>query len=368
MFKLGLKFYITISLASFAYATNSNIQKGIDGGIYYTIKDGKTGPYSINTDTLKGGYKYGRVPTENELKAWDKDVMADGTGLPDAKGSVEYGEEVYEAKCLSCHGDFGVGGSGYPALASGNAYSLQKTLTNQRTSPELDGPVRVFGSYWPQASTLWWYIRDGMPHTKSKTLSDEEVYALSAYILYINEMQIDGELVEEDFVLDREKFLKIQMPNKDGFEPVISGKNALENVRAYYSEPKNFGGIKVEKSKRCMQNCQKPTAKIVKIANGGISNFTPPLSSEENQPKSSKTEKGSAKTYESSCAICHKDDSMGAPIAGDKKAWDEKITKIGIDKIYENGIKGINAMPPKGATDISDDEFKKVVDYMITKQ
>lgn len=367
MFRLGLKIFIIFCVSSFAFG--SNTKEGIDGGIYHIIKNGKTGPYSINEEILKGGYKFGRVPTKNELKAWDKDIMADGTGLPDGEGSVEYGEEVYEAKCLSCHGDFGVGGSGYPALASGNAYSLHETLTNQRTSPELDGPVRVFGSYWPQASTLWWYIRDGMPHTKSKTLSDEEVYALSAYILYINEMEIDGELVEEDFVLDREKFLKIQMPNKDGFEPTISGKNALENVRAYYKVPENFGGIKVDKSKRCMKDCQKPTAKIVRIANGGISNFSPPLSSKENLPKKDKKETNLAElTYKNSCAICHKDDSMGAPIAGDKKAWDEKIAKIGMDKIYANGINGINTMPPKGAADISDDEFKKVVDYMITKQ
>jgi len=211
-----------------------NNHRTIDGGVYHPVLNGMTGPYRVNEDTLKGGFNNGRVPTVNEIKAWDKDVMADGTGLPEGEGSVEDGEEIYEAECVSCHGDFGSGGGGYPALSKGNAYELQKTLKNQRVKPDADGPVRVFGSYWPEASTLWWYIRDGMPHTRSKTLENDEVYALVAYILNINEFEIDGQEVDDEYVLTREKFLKIKMPNKDGFEPHIEGPEALENVRKYF--------------------------------------------------------------------------------------------------------------------------------------
>ena len=346
-----------------------NSHPTIDGGVYHPIINGKTGPYRVNEDTLKGGYKFGRIPTKNELKAWDKDIMADGTGLPEGEGSVEEGEEIYEAKCVSCHGDFGSGGGGYPSLAKGNAYELQKTLTNQRNKPDAEGPVRVFGSYWPVASTLFWYIRDGMPHTRSKTLTTHEVYALCAYILSLNEIKIDGEELDDEFVLNREKFLKIKMPNRDGFEPKVSGPKALENVREYYKHPENFGAIKVDPAKRCMSNCQKDTVKIVRVVNGGIKDFHPPLSNKKDLPNTksitAKKENPFKKVYENNCAMCHADDSMGAPVAGNKADWDNRISNGGIEAVYKRAIAGINVMPPKGGTTLSDNDFKKVVDYMI---
>ncbi len=386
MFKLDRKIIISTSIAAtVALSTIScvasdtkgtfipaptdtlNNHRTIDGGVYHPVLNGMTGPYRVNEDTLKGGFNNGRIPTANEIKAWDKDVMADGTGLPEGQGSVEEGEEIYETECVSCHGDFGSGGGGYPSLSKGNAYELQKTLKNQRVKPDADGPVRVFGSYWPEASTLWWYIRDGMPHTRSKTLENNEVYALVAYILNINEFEIDGQEVDDEYVLNRKKFLKIKMPNKDGFEPHIEGPQALENVRKYYSNPSNFGAIKVKPSQRCMTNCQKPTVKVVRIQNGGISDFHPPLASAKDIPQKPKEDKSPAqKAYEESCMMCHADDSMGAPAVGSKGDWNDVLAK-GLDKVYANGINGINVMPPKGGTDMSDAEFKAVVDYMIKK-
>ena len=151
-------------------ATSVVSKPSIDGGVYYLDANGKNGPYYVNNQHVGMKINNGRLPTDNELAAWDKDVMPDGTGLPEGSGTADDGEELYEAQCVMCHGDFGSGGGGYPALAKGNAYELQKTLKNQRNLPDADGPVRVFGSYWPVASTLWWYIKDGMPHTKSKIL------------------------------------------------------------------------------------------------------------------------------------------------------------------------------------------------------
>jgi len=338
----------------------------IDGGVYYPVENGKTSVYRVNEDTLKGGYSYGRTPTANELKAWDKDLMPDGTGFPEGSGSVEEGEELYEAKCVSCHGDFGSGGGGYPALSKGNAYELNKTLTNNRwKDPEADGPTRVFGSYWPQISTMWWYIKDAMPHPMSKTLTDDEVYALTAYMLNINEMEIDGEEVDYEYVLDAEKMKKVVMPNKDGFIPNIDGPTGLDDVRAFYSKAENFGAKKVDPAERCMTDCQKPTAKVVRVQNGGISEFVPPMSTERSLPRE-EVAAGDAikKTYEESCMMCHADDSMGAPALGDKEAW-TTVTSKGMDAVYKNGIEGINGMPPKGGAALSDDEFKSVVDYII---
>ncbi|MBE0499405.1 MAG: c-type cytochrome [Campylobacterales bacterium] len=346
-----------------AEATYANGKVTIDGGLYYPVVDGKTGPYLVNTQK-QSGFTYGRTPTANEIAAWDKDVMPDGTGLPEGSGSVEEGEEIYEAQCVMCHGDFGSGGGGYPALAQGNAYEGQKTLTNQRTTPDKDGPIRVFGTYWPQASTMWWYIQSGMPHPKTKSLSNDETYALTAYMLNLNQMEIDGELVDDDYVLDREKFLKIKMPNEKGFEPNIDGPTALEDVRAYYSVPENFGAQKVKPSERCMTDCQKETAKVATIQNGGISDFLPPISVVRDLPVEEGETVAGKDDYESSCAVCHVDSSMGAPAVGDKAAW-EKLKGKGVDAILANAINGFGGMPPRGGTDLSDAKMKDAVDYMI---
>ncbi len=374
MFKLDHKLLLSATVAALVatsgFASSDVVKKAdISGGVQYPIVENKTSVYYVNPKAYGLKLNNGRVATANELKAWDKDVMPDGTGLPEGSGSVEDGEALYEAQCVMCHGDFGSGGGGYPALSKGNAAELQETLINNRwKDPEADGPVRVFGSYWPQASTMWWYIRDAMPHTKSKTLSDDEVYALTAYILNINEIEIDGEEVDDEYVLDREKFLKIKMPNVDGFVPNIDGPDALNNVRAFYKDPKNYGAIKLEDaSKRCMKDCQEPSAKVSRVVGVGISDFHPPMSVVRDLPEAindaSHNVTFDAKgAYEASCTMCH---GAIAPAAGDKDGWTPFMEK-GIDKVYANGINGTNkGMPALGGSSLKDDEFKKVVDYIL---
>ena len=369
MFKLDHKLLITIATATTLLVSTSSAnfvkKSSIDGGVYYPVtKKGYTGPYKVNTKALGMKLNNGRVPTTNELKAWNKDIMYDGTGLPEGSGSVEDGEALYEAQCVMCHGDFGSGGGGYPSLSKGNAQEMQQTLKNQRNKPDADGPVRVFGSYWPEASTLYWYIKDAMPHAKSKTLSANETYALTAYILNINEFEIDGVEVDEEYVLNRAKFLKIKMPNRDGFVPKIKGKNGLKNVRKFYKNPKNFGAIKVTPSKRCMSDCQKKSAKTIYIKNGGIRQFEPPMSIVRDLPKvkANHSSFDAKKSYKDNCTMCH---GSFAPAAGDKTAWTDLLKK-GINKVYTNGIKGTKTgMPAKGGASLSDAEFKKVVDFMV---
>jgi cytochrome c len=339
----------------------ANGKKVIDGGMTYPIVNGKTGAYAANEAAHKAAVKFGKPATANEIKAWNIDVMPDGTGLPEGSGSVEDGEELYEEKCVSCHGDFGAGSGSYPKLTAGNAYEMQKTLVNQRVDGNDEGPVRVFGSYWPNASTLWWYVKTGMPHPAPMSLTDDEVYAISAYILSINEIKIDGELVDDEYVLDREKFLKIEMPNKDGFVPKIDGPKGPDNVRAFFDDVSNYGN-----GTRCMKNCFDGEAKVQKIK-VPIADFQPPLSMEKSLPAAPKDAKpahpGKA-GYEKSCAVCHGTDSMGAPMLGNKAAW-EKVLKQGKDTVYANAINGKNGMPPKGGTALSDDQIKEIVDYMI---
>ncbi len=338
-----------------------NKKKVIDGGVTYPITNGKTGAYAANEKAHTVNIAYGKTATANEQKAWDIDVMPDGTGLPEGSGSAEDGDEVYEEKCVSCHGDFGAGSGAYPKLTAGNAYEMQKTLTNQRVGGNDEGPKRTFGSYWPNASTLWWYVKTGMPHPAPMSLTNDEVYALSAYLLMINEIEIDGELVEDEYVLDREKFLKIQMPNKDGFEPNIDGPTGPDDVRAYYNDVNNYGN-----GTRCMKDCFEGEAKIQKIKMA-ISDFEPPLTMEKSLPAVSKDAKpahpGKA-GYEKNCAVCHATDAMGAPDVGNKAAW-EKVLKQELDTVYSNAINGKNGMPPKGGTSLADDKIKEIINYMI---
>jgi cytochrome c len=378
MFKLNQKLLISISAAavislglsaclgdSAAPGANSGASiPSIDGGVTYPVTNGKTGPYHVNTQVTGMKINNGRIPTDAEYKAWDTDIMADGTGLPEGEGNVGEGEEVYEAKCVSCHGDFGSGGGGYPSLAKGNAEEMYKTLANQRVKPDTDGPVRVFGSYWPQASTLFWYIKDAMPHPQTGSLTDDETYSLVAYILNINEIQIDGEDVDEEFVLNAETYKKIKMPNVNGFEPNIDGPQGPENVRKYFANPANFGAQKVNPSERCMKDCQEPTVEVATIKNGGINDFHPPLNNAKDLPVVEEKSGGfdAKKAYADNCAMCH--DTGVGPAPGDKSEW-RKRTADGVDKTYANGINGINGMPPKGGTSLSDNEFKSIVDFMI---
>lgn len=363
-----------------AYNGLWNGKKDISGGLYYPIKDGKTGPYKVNSqvykdsDVSKGkdginvSLNNGRVPTKNEYKAWNKDINGLNEGLPEGSGYVDEGEVLYEQQCIMCHGDFGSGGGGYPALSAGKAKEMKRTLKNNRwLKPTAEGPTRVFGSFWPVASTMFWYIRDAMPHTKSKTLTDDETYSLVAYMLYINGMKVNGEIVNETFKLNREKFLKIYMPNRNGFIPDIDGPNGIENIRNFYSKPENYGGIRLEKNEKpCMKNCQQ-TNNIARL-DGGITDFEPPMSVKRDLPK--KKEDASHKVsfdakgaYVANCTMCH--DTGVAPKAGDKVGWTPFLAK-GKDKVYKNALEGTNmGMPARGGSSLMDEELKQVVDYML---
>jgi len=392
MFKLEQYKNITISvivtatLLNTTYA-NDNAYNGkweakedISGGVYYPIKNGKTGPYVVNPQVFKdsnvknketgvvGNLNHGRKATPNELKAWNKDINGKNEGIPEGTGYVDEGEAIYENQCIMCHGDFGSGGGGYPALSAGKAKEIKRTLKNNRwMNPTAEGPSRVFGSYWPVASTMWWYIRDAMPHTKAKTLTDNEVYSLTAYMLYINGMKVDGEIVDESFKLNKEKFLKIQMPNRNGFVPDIDGKKGIENTKEFYKNPDNYGGIRLKKGEEpCMSNCQQ-TDNIVRV-DGGITDFEPPMSvlrdlPEKKESKSHKVTFDTKAAYEANCTMCH--ETGVAPAAGDKEGWKPFMEK-GLEKVYINGLEGTNmGMPAKGGSSLTEEEFKKVVDYIL---
>jgi cytochrome c len=169
----------------------------------------------------EGGYGLGRAALPEEIAAWDIDIRPDGQGLPVGSGDVWTGEEVFIEQCSACHGYFGEAVGRWPVLSGGFG--------------SLDGedPVKTVGSYWPYLSTVWDYVHRAMPYGAAQTLSDDEVYAITAYLMYLNNM------VEDDFELSNENFSDFAMPNADGF--FMDDRAEVEYPR-FTREP-------------CMENC-----------------------------------------------------------------------------------------------------------------
>jgi cytochrome c len=143
----------------------------------------------------------GRPVTKDEIKGWDIDVRPDGHGLPAGKGSVKQGEALYQERCAACHGEFGEGKDRWPALIGGSG-----KLTD-------DDPKKGVGNYWPYATTLFDYIKRAMPFGNAQSLADDEVYAITAYVLHLSDV------LKDDAVLDRDSLLKIKLPNAANFIP-----------------------------------------------------------------------------------------------------------------------------------------------------
>lgn len=144
------------------------------------------------------GLNLGRAVTADEIKAWDISIPPSGVGLPPGSGSVQQGAAVYVAKCQACHG---ASGEGKPVVA---LVGGQGTLAS-------DNATRTVGSYWPYATTLFDYVRRAMPTDAPKSLTDSEVYAVSAYVL-----QLNG-IIPQDAVMNAQTLPQVKMPNKDGF-------------------------------------------------------------------------------------------------------------------------------------------------------
>ena len=149
--------------------------------------------------------KLGRVATPDELAAWDISIGPDGAGLPPGSGTPRQGEAVFIAKCVACHGEKGAGKPN-DQLAGGRG-----TLGDQ-------APVKTVGSFWPYATTIFDYVRRAMPLNESKSLSNDEVYSVVAYLLHLNG------IIDENETVDARTLPKVRMPNADGFATFTRGK------------------------------------------------------------------------------------------------------------------------------------------------
>jgi len=143
--------------------------------------------------------RLGRVATPDEIASWDITVEPNGAGLPQGSGTAKQGAAVYAAKCQGCHGEKGVGGSALQ-LAGAKGTIGAKTAT-----------ARTIGTFWPYATTIFDYVYTAMPFMETKSLSHDETYAVTAYLLYLNE------IIGENDVINADTLPKVKMPNRDSF-------------------------------------------------------------------------------------------------------------------------------------------------------
>jgi cytochrome c len=180
----------------------------------------------------------GRPALAEEIAAWDIDVRPDGQGLPEGKGSVKEGEEVFLEQCAVCHGEFGEGAGRWPVLAGGAG-----TLKSER-------PEKTIGSFWPDASTAYDYIHRAMPFGNGQSLTADQTYAIVAYLLNLNDV------VKDDFVLSKENFAKVKLPN----QPNFFDDDREKSEKAFWN------------SNPCMKNC---TGEVKVISRARILDVTP---------------------------------------------------------------------------------------------
>lgn len=223
----------------------------------------------------------GKAATAEEIQGWDIDIRPDGTGLPDGSGNAFDGEDVFIEKCALCHGEFAEGAGRYPALAGGEG-----TL-------DTHDPMKTVGSYWPYATTLFDYIRRAMPYGHAQSLSNDEIYEMTAYILY------SSDIIEDDLELNKETLPLVVMPNRDGF--IADNRPSVPD-----GEP-------------CMKNClQSPATIIGKAAQIGVtpedtvdSNL---IKTDSDQVTVSEAFSRGKTVFKNQCALCHSMNDMDAKI------------------------------------------------------
>ncbi len=290
-------------------------------------------------------YGFGKPATDTEIAGWNIDVRPDGTGLPPGRGSVLQGQKIYDEKCASCHGTFGESNS-YLQIAGGVG------------SLGTDQPVRTIGSKLNYATTLWDYINRAMPFNAPQTLKPDEVYALTAYVLNLND------IVPESATLDQVTLLGVKMPNRDGFTTkhgfmTREGKPDTHNTA-------------------CMSNCvatvtlSSEMPDYARDQHGNLAEQVPGVgvSARVAAPKAAAAPKsGPELAKANACTTCHDVAArkigpgfreIAAKYAGDAGAEARLLTKI---KAGGSGVWGNIPMPPQST--LKDTDARTLIQWIL---
>src|SRR5262245_60583447 len=178
----------------------------------------------------------GSAATPEEIAGWDIAIRPDGKGLPPGTGTVKQGEALYMERCAACHGEFGESAGRWPILSGGAG-----TLASH-------DPVKSVGSYWPYASTLMDYIRRSMPYGNAQSLTNDELYAVTAYVLYLNDV-----ITDQNFELNDRNFATIK----------------LGNAANFYDDDRETAEKHFWNKNPCMRNCAPGAATIIGRARAG---------------------------------------------------------------------------------------------------
>lgn len=296
----------------------------------------------------------GKRATTEQIRFWDIDVRPDGQGLPEGQGSVAEGEVIYEEQCAVCHGTFG-DSEEYVQLAGGIG-----TLASS-------SPIRTVGSKLDTPTTLYDYINRAMPFPNAKSLTPSEVYALSAYILNLND------ILPADAVLDKNSLPKVQMPNRDGYTTDhgfmrVDGKPDVNNTA-------------------CMKNCEKSVEITSQLPAGFTEQFYGDISDNfrDYRPERVAARMAShaasvqpaqwdgAKAIETHlCTVCHASDHkvIGPSykdVAKRYSADPERIAKL--RNSIKNGASGTwGIIPMPAQTNLADDEIERLVTWILEQK
>jgi cytochrome c len=293
-------------------------------------------------------YKLGRTATPEEIAGWNIDVLADGTGLPDGQGSVSDGEGVYEADCAVCHGTFGESSDYIPIAGGGD---------------------RTVGKHLNAAPTLFDYINRAMPFPHSKSLTPDQVYAVTAYVLNLNDR------VPADFVADKDTLPKVEMPAAAHYV-------LFEGLMRVDGKPDTHNTA-------CMKDCAKDVKVTASLPNGFVETFYGDIRDNFNplytmntaepprpEPADARTAGGNADSkgwqivQDNGCTACHgiSETILGPAfraVADKYKADPEAGSKPLHQKIREggSGVWGQIPMPPQPA--LSDADLDTVVKWLL---
>ena len=175
---------------------------------------------SGNAATNQSRLGVGELAGLEEISRWDIDIRPDGQGLPPGQGNVLQGEALFAKSCAQCHGEFGEGLGNYPVLVGGDKNDFENG----------ERPEKTIGSFWPYATTLFDYIRRAMPFGEAQSLTADETYALTAFLLSMND------IIAEETVLNAQSLAAITMPNADGFyfdpEPDVVNTSCMNDCTA----------------------------------------------------------------------------------------------------------------------------------------